>query len=260
MTSKKKTIAPQEPADEEILYSQCTPIVLVQDRKTIKQPTIDPLNPLLDAFQSEMRMGEQEAKSRIATYNEEVADLYDATMSGDELAAVLLVEYASVAIQTLEQISHRKPEALHQISVQNIRWPAFISQKEFDAEKNKQLRERLKLGVKSPLNHKWNPKSPATFTAYSLLYWLLENRVALQLPTLTKDTFEEWFEWGWKGFCHQLQGHPEKYQFLRNAVEHLAKAEIKRKQEKRYLETVIKRKMKGVLKQGFMTVTKNYLL
>ena len=249
----------KENSPEEILYSQCTPFILVQERKTKKQPSPDLRNPLLNAFKLDMRMGEEEAAICIAQYNAKVAELYHAAILGDELAPALLVEYASVAIQALEQIAYRRPKVLHPMSLHHIRWPAFIGHKEFHQEKNLQLMEKLKLGEKSLLNHKWNPKSPATFTAYSMLYWLQENQAALQLPPLRKGTLEEWFECGWKGFVHQLQGHPEKYGYLRSLFELSAEKKMMKNQEKRNLETVIREKIKHALKQGFRTVTKNYL-
>jgi hypothetical protein len=249
----------KENSPEEILYSQCTPFILVQERKTKKQPSPDPRNPLLNAFKLDMRMGEEEVLRRAAQYNAVVAELCDEAMDGDELAARLLVEYASVAIQTLEQIAYRRPKVLHPMSLYHIRWPAFIGHKEFHREKNLQLMEKLKLGEKNPLNHKWNPKSPATFTAYSMLYWLQQNQAALQLPPLTKATFEKWFEYGWEGFVHQLQGHPEKYGYLRSLFELSAQKKVTKNQEKRNLETVIREKIKHALKQGFKTVTRNYL-
>jgi hypothetical protein len=118
--------------------------------------------------------------------------------------------------------------------------------------------KRLELGEGNPLNHSWDPKKPATFTAYSMLYWLQENKEVLKLPKLTRATLMEWFECGWNGFTHQLQGHPEKYLYLREIVEKHAPKESARKQEKRNTETVIKTLMKAALRQGFNTVTKNY--
>jgi hypothetical protein len=248
----------KENSPEEILYSQCTPFILVQERKTKKQPSPDLRNPLLNAFKLDMHIGEEEAASRIVQYNAEVAELYDATMSGDELAPALLVELASAAIQALEQIAHRKPKALHPMSLHHIRWPAFIGHKEFHQEKNLQLMEKLKLGEKSLLKYNWNPRKPATFTAYSMFYWLLENQCTLQLPPFNEDTFDEWFECGWKSFCFWLKGCPEKYSYLSKKVEDLARAEIKRKQEKRVFGTVVRAKMKNAVKQAFKSVTKNY--
>jgi len=175
MPSKKKPVEKKALTPEEILYSQCMPFVLVREKKAKRNPVPKYSNLLLDAFQSDLCMGKEEVASRMEAYNTEVADLYDAAMRGDNLAAALLVEYASVATQALEQITHRKPKALHPMSIQQPRWPAFIGHKEFFDEKNRQLMEKLKLGEKSPLNHKWNPKSPATLTAYSMLHWLLEN-------------------------------------------------------------------------------------
>ena len=249
----------KEQSSEDILYSRCTPFVLVHETKTKAKSRPRNSNSLLKAFKDDLLMGEEEVRRRLEAYNSEVKDLFDATMSGDELATACLVEYANVAIQMLEQISHRNPEALYPLSAYNIQWPSFIGHKEFFAEKNSQLMERIKLGEKSPFSHKWNPKSPSTFIAYSMLYWLQENQVALQLPPLTKMTFTHWFQCGWEGLSHYLQGHPERYEYLRKPYERSAHQKVKKNQEKRNTETVIREVIKHALKKSFKTVTKNYL-
>ena len=172
----------------------------------------------------------------------------------------MLLEYASAAIEALESIARRKPTALHSISKHHIRWPAFIGNKEFFDARNHLLLSTLKLGEKSPLSHKWNPKSPATFTAYSMLYWLLENQASLELPPLSRSSRKVWFEAGWAGFSAALQSRPEKYIYLRTTVEEHAPKESARKQEKRNLETVIRAKMKDAVRQSFQSVTRNFPL
>jgi len=239
-------------------FSQCTPFPLVQERKKPKPKKTNPKEPPLwiSEFESDLMMGEEEAIGRVESYNGEVRDLFDQAMRGDNLAAGVLVEYASVAVQVLEQIANQSPRVLQPLSRQHIRWPAFIGPKQFQLDRNRDLIEKLKLGDKSPFNHKWNPKFPATFTAYSMLYWLLENEKVLELPPLSKKTKSDWFEIGWKGFFESLNGHPEKYSYLRQTVEEHADKESARKQEKRNPETVIRTKMKDAVRQSFLSVIK----
>jgi hypothetical protein len=204
-------------------------------------------------------MQEAEALEHISFYNSQIKQLYVRTMMGDELAAGVLVEYASVAIQALEQVARREPERLHQMSMHHIRWPGFIGTREIQKERNQILIAKLKLGEKSPLRGRWNPKSPATFTAYSMLYWLSENQSALQLPPFSKSCYDQWFEMGWRGFSERLQGRPETYPYLGHLFEKSAILTIEKKQEKRNLDTVIREMMKKAVKQGFASVTKNHL-
>jgi hypothetical protein len=189
-------------------------------------------------------MGEAEALERIALYNSQIKELYGRTMMGDDLATGVLVEYASVAIEALEQIARSTPERLHQMSMHRIRWPSFIGIKEFQNERNQELIKKHRLGEMSQFRHKWNPKSPATHTAYSMLYWLVENQSILQLPPLSNTSVDQWFETGWQGFCESLQNSPEKYGYLRHLYEKAAAKKVETSQEKRNLETVIRELMK----------------
>jgi hypothetical protein len=232
----------------------------VKFKKTLLSPKkANPKEPPLwiSEFESDLKMGEEEALERLGSYNEEVRDLFDQAMRGDNLAAGVLVEYASVAVEVLEQIANQRPRILQPMSRQQIRWPAFIGPKEFQLERNRELMEKLKLGDKSPFRHKWNPKSPATFTAYSMLYWLVENQSTLGLPPISKKTISDWFEIGWKSLSESLNGHPEKYIYLREKIEQHADKESARKQEKRNPETVIRAKMKDAVRQSFLSVTRN---
>jgi hypothetical protein len=239
-------------------FEGCTPFPLVKKRGKRRRKNANPDESphWLGGFESDLKMVENEARDRLASYNAEIRDLFDHSLAGDELAAALLLEYASGAIQALEQVANRKPEVFHPISVHQIRWPAFIGTKEFHKDRNRDLIEKLKLGHKSPFTNKWNPKSPATFTAYSMLYWLLENEAVLQLPPLSKSTIDEWFEIGWNGFSESLNGQPEKYPYLREKIEQHAHKESARKQEKRKKETIIRTKMKDAVRQSFKSVTR----
>lgn len=241
-------------------FSHCTPFPLVQKLEDRNSENTIPDEPshTPETFESD-KMGEAEALERIALYNSQIKELYGRTMMGDELATAVLAEYASVAIQALEQIARSTPERLHQMSMNHIRWPSFIGIKEFHTERNRELIKRLRLGETSPFRHKWDPKSPATFTAYSLLFWLDENQTALELPPLSKASFEHWFKTGWEGFAESLGGRPETYPYLRHSYEQAAARKVAGLQEKRNLETVIRELMKKAVKQGFKSVTKNYL-
>jgi hypothetical protein len=145
------------------------------------------------------------------------------------------------------------------MSIHHIRWPSFIGIKEFHTERNRELIKRLRLGETSPFRHKWDPKSPATFTAYSMLFWLVENQTFLQLPPLSEVSAAHWFEVGWQGFSESLGGCPETYPYLRHSYEQAAARKVARLQEKRNTGTVIRELMKKAVKQGFKSVTKNYL-
>ena len=241
-------------------FSHCTPFPLVQklEDTNFENAMTDEPSRTPETFESD-KMGEAEALERIALYNSQIKELYGRTMMGDELATAVLVEYASVAIQALEQIARSTPERLHQMSMSHIRWPSFIGIKEFHTERNRELIKRLKLGDTSPFRHKWNPNTPATHTAYSMLYWLVENQSILQLPPLSKTSVDQWFETGWQGFSENLQNLPEKYLYLRHLHEKAAAKKVERSQEKRNLETVIRELMKKAVKQGFKSVTNNYL-
>ena len=242
-------------------FSHCTPFPLFQKQTESDSATAIPAGPphWIEAFEADMKMGEAEAAERLASYKSQTEELYDQAMRGDELAAAVLVEFASTAIQVLEHIARRKPERLHQMSMNQIRWPSFIGIKEFHTERNRELIKRLRLGETSPLRHKWDPKSPATFTAYSMLFWLDENQTALELPPLSKASFEQWFKIGWEGFAESLGGRPETYPYLRHSYEQAAASKVAGLQEKRNTGTVIRELMKKAVKQGFKSVTKNYL-
>ncbi len=249
-------------ANDGAVFLDCTPFPLVQKgvKRRLKKTNPDEPPPWVGAFESDLKMREQETLDRLDSYNTEIRDLFDQALQGDEMAAAVLVEYANGAIQALEQLANRNPRLLQPISIQHIRWPAFIGPKDFQLERNRQLMKKLKLADKSPFRHKWNPKSPATFTAYSMLYWLLENESVLQLPPLSKTTIDEWFEIGWNGFSESLNGHPEKYLYLSEKIEKYAHKESARKQEKRKKETIIRTKMKDAVRQSFKSVTRKFPL
>jgi hypothetical protein len=239
-------------------FPNCTPFVLFQ-KQTEKDDTPYIPNwppPGMEAFAADMKMGEEEAMELVASFTRQAEDLYDQSMLGDELAAAVLADYASTAVQVLEHIARRKPEVLHKMSMEHIRWPSFIGIKEIQNERNQALIKKLRLGENSPFRHRWDPKSRATHTAYSMLYWLNENQSLLQLPPLSKDSFEEWFKTGWQGFCENMQNHPERYQYLRDSIEKAAAEKVLRSREKRNLETVIKEQMKKAVKQGFKSITR----
>ena len=242
-------------------FLHCTPFPLVQKLTDIDSTTATQDEPphWMKAFEAEMQMGEAEAQELLSSYKSQTTDLYDQAMRGDEMAAAVLVQYASIATQALEHIARRKPAVLHPLSVHNIRWPSFISIKEFDTERNRELLKTLQLGTKSPFRHKWNPKSPATLTAYSIFYWLHVNQSVLGLPTLSEATFDRWFETGWAAFSASLRGQPETYPYLRPLYQKAAEQKVARSREKRNLETVIREIIKKAVKQGFTSVTKNCL-
>ena len=245
---------------EGLQFSHCTPFPLVQkleDRNSANAISDEP-PPGTESFKWD-KIGEGEALERLASYKSQIKELYGRTMMGDELASAVLVEYASVAVQALEQIARSTPERLHQMSVHHIRWPSFIGIKEFHTERNRELIRRLRLGETSPFRHKWDPKSPATFTAYSMLFWLVENQTALGLPPLSKASSEHWFKIGWVGFAESLGGRPETYPYLRHSCQKTAAKKVATRQEKRNLETVIREEMKNSVKKRFKSVTKNYL-
>ena len=241
-------------------FLECTPFPLVQKQEDRSPANAIPSEPPLgtETFESD-KMEEVEALERLNCYNDQIKELYGRTIIGDELAAAVLVEYANAAIQALEQIARRAPERLHQMSMHHIRWPSFIGIKEFQSERNRGLIKSLKLGEKSLFRHKWDPKSPATFTAYSMLYWLVENQSVLQLPPLSKASVSQWFEAGWKGFSESLQGRPETYPYLRDSYASAAAKKVKTREEKRNLDTVVRELMKKAVKQGFTSVTKIHL-
>lgn len=240
-------------------FSHCTPFPLVQKLEDRNSENTIPEEPshTPETFESD-KMGEAEALERIALYNSQIKELYGRTMMGDDLATGVLVEYASVAVEALEQIARSMPERLHQMSMNHIRWPSFIGIKEIHTERNRELIKRLRLGETSPFRHKWDPKSPATFTAYSMLFWLVENQTFLQLPPLSKASAALWFEVGWQGFSESLGGCPETYSYLRHSCEKTAAKKVATRQEKRNLETVIREEMKNSVRKRFESVTKNY--
>ena len=246
---------------KELQFSHCTPFPLFQKQTESDSTTAIPAEPphWIEAFEADMKMGEAEATELLASYKSQTGELYEKAMWGDELAAAVLVEFASTAIQVLEHIARRKPERLHLMSMHHIRWPSFIGIKQFQNEKNQELIKKLRLGDESKFRHKWNPKSPATHTAYSMLYWLVENQSTLQLPPLSKASFDQWFETGWQGFSESLQNLPERYPYLRHLIEKAAAKKVKTSQEKRNPETVIRELMKKAVKQGFTSVTRNCL-
>jgi len=246
---------------KELQFSHCTPFPLFQKQTERDSTTATPAGPprWIEAFEADMKMGEAEAAERLASYKNQTEELYDQAMQGDELAAAVLVEFASTAIQVLEHMARSTPERLHRMSMHQIRWPSFIGIKEFQNERNQELIKKLRLGEMSQFRHKWNPKSPATHTAYSMLYWLVENQSILQLPPLSKTSFDQWFETGWQGFSESLQNLPERYPYLRHLIEKAAAKKVKTSQEKRNPETVIRELMKKAVKQGFTSVTRNCL-
>ena len=92
-----------------------------------------------------------------------------------------------------------------------------------------------------------------------MLFWLVENQTALELCPLSETSCEHWFKIGWEGFVESLGGRPETYPYLRHSYEQAAASKVAGLQEKRNTGTVIRELMKKAVKQGFKSVTKNYL-
>ena len=260
MATTKKASIPKEVFStevEEILF-RCSPFPLAQKKKAqrnsrSKEEAIPP-SYWANAFKA---MGEDEAAQRLETYKSDIRFLVASSLDGDQNAMQLLYRFAEVAIGGLEHLADHDPILLHPMSMYELRWPAMIGRKKIFTKRNARLLKTLKLAEKSPLNHHWNPESQATLTATSMFYWLTQNQDVLQLPPLAKGTIKIWFEWGWMGFSHQLDGSPEKYPHMRELVGKHADKESARKQEKRKPETVIRTKMRDAVRQGFLQLLKN---
>src|SRR5205823_12251692 len=53
-----------------------------------------------------------------------------------------------------------------------------------------------------------------------MLTWLRLNQDALELPSLTQGTREQWFEAGWTALLDVTAHHPEKDAYLRQIGQH----------------------------------------
>ena len=260
MATTKKASIPKEvfSTQEEEILSRCSPFPLAQKKKAQRnsKSKVEEIPPSYwaNAFKA---MGEDEAAQRLETYKSDIRFLVASSLDGDQNAMQLLYRFAEVAIRGLEHLADHDPRLLHPTSMYALHWPALIGNKKIFSERNGRLLKTLKLAEKSPLNHHWNPESQATFTAHSMLYWLTQNQSVLPLPPLDKDTIKIWFEWGWRGFSHQLDGSPEKYPHMRELVGKHAEKESARKQEKRKTETVIRTKMRDAVRQSFLQLLKN---
>jgi hypothetical protein len=256
-TTKRESIRKEAfSTEEQEILSRCTTFPLAQKKKARKntRPKIAEPPYWVDEF---IKMGADEADMRLEAFKAEIAFLLDSSMKGDQNAIQLLYRFSEIATRGLEQLINHNPELLHPISKYTLQWPSFIGNKKTFKAKNARLLKSIRLGEESPLNHHWNPESPASFTAYSMLHWLVQNQELLGLPTLNKETLKVWFDWGWRGFSHQLNGSPEKYPHMRELVGKHAEKESVRKQEKRKPESVIRTKMKDAVRQSFLQLLKN---
>lgn len=258
MATTKKGYIPKEAfsTEDQKILSRCTSFPLAQKKKAQKNIKPKPTEPphWVDEFK---KMSVDEATMRLEAFKVEAAYLLDSSMKGDQNAIQLLYRFSEIATRGLAQLNNHNPELLYPISKYTLQWPSFIGNKKTFKAQNARLVKSIRLGEENPLNHHWNPDSPASFTAYSMFYWLVQNQELLHLPPLNKGTFKVWFEWGWKGFSHQLNGSPEMYPYMRELVGKHAEKESARKQEKRKPERVIRTKMRDSVRQSFLQLLKN---
>ena len=195
---------------------------------------------------------------------------------GDPEAIRLLIGTAFYATEALELITRRNPERLRPHSRKHLKWPAFIGKKAIlsghqkpsragkkggNQPLNSWLVERLELSKECPLQHNWQPQSPATQTAFFMFEWLGLNSASLGLPPLHSRTRDEWFEKGWEALLTATGGSPEEDPFLRPIGENQGREKSRRQaiRTPRSIKGNIRDRLKSALKQTFQTLTQHYI-
>lgn len=137
----------------------------------------------------------------------------------DSPVLLALLGIAGKAIRALNEIATQFPERVQPVSRDMIAWPAIISCKAATERQNKKLMDDIQLGAESIHRGQWQPKA-STREAAQMYLWLRENKARLELPKLSRQTWEAWFEAGWQELLRITGGQPEKDEGLRAIGEH----------------------------------------
>lgn len=202
------------------------------------------------------------------TKRQELQQLFELVDKGDDRVLALIMKNVFAVIEGLEHRIERDPVRFHQWSHSELRWPSFVGRKKVLGQRAKRLIELLELSKTCPLRHKWDPNSPATQSAHQMIAWLEENQQELNLPPLSRNTWEAWFDVGWQGLITATKGKPEKDPYLRKIAEGMAKTKwgvrgqsrgIRRseKEEDTGFDRIVRDSLRTALKQGVRTLTKN---
>jgi hypothetical protein len=191
--------------------------------------------------------------------------LFEYALGGDTRAAELLIRSAFQVVDYLRQLASDNPEVLYPISQRSCDWPALTGRsKNFHNRDRMKLIKQLKLGEKLQIDLTGiDRESPMSMQAFFMVGWLQQNQEGLQLPNLNKNTWEKWFETGWKYHCFAAGNEPEQHGYLRNhvflAASSVAETRAKdpKRNEKANTTGIIKRKIKGQLKQAFKKLVGN---
>ncbi len=228
-----------------------TPYTLLHERQTSNLQKCD------------ARMSENDLKDRDTSIIHR--SLYEYALGGDTRAAEFLFMSACQSVDYLRKLAIDKPEVLHPISMRCYDWPAITGRsKRFNERERLKLIEQLKLGEKLQIDLTGIDRdSPMSMQAFFMVGWLQQNHEVLQLPNLNKETWEKWFEIGWKYHCFAAGNEPEQHSYLRNHVFNAAssvaerRAKDPKRNEKANTDGIIRRKIKGQLKQAFKKLVGN---
>ena len=248
---------PVEPDPER--FKDCTPYQLLQPLPKVPKKRIAPKKNWL----SDGALLVQKKKMR-----QDFRDLFEFADHGDDRALDLIIKIVFKVIEGLEHRIERDPVRFHQWSHPEIHWPSFIGKKKVLGERAKRFIELLELSKTCPLRHKWDPNSPATQSAHQMIAWLEENQQTLNLPPLSRATWEQWFDVGWQGLVTAMKGKPEKDPYLRRIAEGMAETKwvirgqsrgtpMGKKEDESGKEGVIRYRLRTSLKQGVKSVVKN---
>ncbi len=195
---------------------------------------------------------------------EPVADalgLFFAAAKGDLGVIKGLLDHAFTLITILRTIAENNPDVLRPLARKSLVWPDLIGIKEGSRDNNKWLLKHLQLGTECSMRGKWDPKSPATQTALSMLIWLTTNQRVLGLPNLTQETRKQWFETGWIALLNVTGNHPEKVAYLRRIGQHYGQHSKNTGAQKRVTlatrESNIRAGIKKQLWQSFQNLTQH---
>jgi len=193
---------------------------------------------------------------------EPVADalgLFFAAVKGNQVVIKALLDGAATVIAILGALAENNPDVLRPIARRLLVWPDLIGLKEGNFDKNRWLLRHLEVGKECSMRGKWNPQAPATQTALLMLTWLRLNQNALELPSLTQGTREQWFEAGWTALLDVTAHHPEKDAYLRQIGQHYGQHSKKTGAQKNITaatrESNMRAGIKKQLRQSFKNLT-----
>jgi len=273
-TKKRKPVARKQNSHspkslEELLKAKpITPFLLPREISKAEKPR--------PYFPNTPPLKDEEIEFTGRLFRNYLSRVFQAADCGDPEAIRLLIGVAFYTTEALELLARRFPERLKKHSRKHLKWPAFIGKKTIlsghlkpsragkkggNQPLNAWLVEQLELSKDCPLQHNWQPQSPATQTTFFMLEWLCLNASSLRLPPLHSRTQDLWFEKGWEALLVHTDGTPEKDPFLQFIGENQGREKSKRQavHTNKSIRGNIRDRLKSALKQAFETLTQHYL-